>query len=117
MMGRNDVGGASSCDFKHWVQLYWTKEFQSRDFSGSKAVNYPVENYMTYFKDTPIMNFVGSVDAFAQEADYERLHALLPNVTAVKIPDYNHLDYMWSDDCDSLVNKQLLPFIRENANI
>jgi hypothetical protein len=111
-MGRNEPGGTGTINFKHWLQNIYSDKFQTKGFDGQKPVDYPVENFKTYLKDTPIMNFYGSVDAFSQPKDYARLHALLPNVTAYEVEDYNHLDYLWSKDVDVNVNIHMIPFIK-----
>ena len=57
-------------------------------------------------KDTNIYLFAAKYDALVSEQDFGRLLDLLPTekVTARKIGDYNHLDYIWADDVNLHVN-------------
>lgn len=56
--------------------------------------------------------FAGGNDALVASSDYANLLALLPaNVKSKVIPDYNHLDYMWSADVNLYVNDDVRSFL------
>lgn len=99
MMGRNDVGGSSTVNLKHWIQLFKTGRFASLERPGHPMVDYPVANLAKNLEGTPITLFAGLNDALSQPGDMELLMNYLPKANTTKlvsIKDYNHLDYMWA---------------------
>ena len=58
--------------------------------------------------DTNLLLFVGANDALSQPDDFVMLEELLPESTVVRLGDYNHLDYMWAQDADVLVNDKVI---------
>lgn len=75
----------------------------------------------------PICLFYGTTDALVTETNFQRLRdEVLPKQVDVgplatqgakleihKIPDYNHVDYLWAADANELVNTPLRKFLRE----
>ena len=105
MMARNDVGGASSVDLKHWMLNARSGKFQTKT-----GEDYDVQALKQNLANTEILLLAGAHDAFSQPADVDLLQALLPEgkVTRVNYEDYNHLDYMWADDVKDKVNNKVL---------
>ena len=71
--------------------------------------------------------FYGTTDSLVTDANFQRLRdEVLPKPVDVgpltnqgakleihKIPDYNHVDYLWAADASELVNTPLRKFLRE----
>ena len=108
MMARNDVGGSSTVDLKHWMLNIRSGKFQNK-----KGVDYNVALLKENLANTDILLLAGAHDAFSQPQDVDMLQALLPEdrVTRVNYEDYNHLDYMWADDVEQLVNEKVYKFV------
>jgi len=121
MMGRNDVGGTSSKNLLHWVQMMRAGYFQQFDYGTDGNIiqygsqyppQYSTGNFKTLLANVKMLLFVGGNDALVQPADYSRLLNLLPgNVKSKSIQDYNHLDYMWAADINSNVNNDVREFL------
>lgn len=121
MMGRNDVGGTSSKNLLHWVQMVRSGYFQQFDYGADGNMiqygsqyppQYGTENFKTLLANVKMLLFVGGNDALVQPSDYSRLLKLLPgNVKSKSIVDYNHLDYMWAGDINSYVNDDVREFL------
>ena len=114
MMARNDLGGTGTTNLLHYAQLINENSFQTpRRKDMPPPTDYDKSKLLTNLKDTKILMIIGDKDAFSQRADFVKLTATLrkDNVDILWVPDYNHLDYMWSGDCKDIVNPTLLGFI------
>ncbi len=87
MMGRNDVGGTSSKNMLHWVQMMRDGYFQQFDYgTDGNIIEYGQKNppqyntgdFKTQLANVKILLFVGGNDALVQSSDYSRLLNLLP---------------------------------------
>jgi lysosomal acid lipase/cholesteryl ester hydrolase len=123
MMGRNDVGGTSTKNLLHWVQMVRAGYFQQFDFGNATlnqiayGQNYPpvynTANFKTNLAHVQMLLFAGGNDALVAPSDYAKLLNLLPgNVKSKVIEDYNHLDYMWSADVNEYVNDDVMSFLK-----
>ena len=56
----------------------------------------------------------GENDYMLSEENIEKLMDVLPEkgVKHVRIEDYNHIDYMWASDVDTMINPYILEFLR-----
>ena len=110
MMGSNDVGGTGTHNLKMWTQNCRSGRFQS-----VKNIDYDVSQLMGNLANTPMILFAGPNDAFSQPKDMEQLVALLPadQLQVETVADYNHLDYMWAEDCDTKVNDKLYQWMAQ----
>jgi lysosomal acid lipase/cholesteryl ester hydrolase len=121
MMGRNDVGGTSTKNLLHWVQMVRAGYFQMFDYGTDGNMiaynqtyppQYNTANFATQLAGVKQMHFVGGNDALVQPSDYARLVKLLPaNLKSKTIEDYNHLDYMWAADVNQYVNDDVREFL------
>lgn len=122
MMGRNDIGGTSTKNLLHWVQMVRAGYFQQFDFGSADAnmiaygQSYPPQyntgTFKTNLAHVKILLFAGGNDALVAPADYSKLLDLLPaNVKSKVVADYNHLDYMWSADVNTYINNDVREFL------
>ena len=91
LMARNDVGGTSTQNLKHW-----SINVDNGGFTDMQGVDYEVSKLKKNFENTNFLIFVGANDALSQPGDFAMLEALLPPARVFRIGDYNHLDYMWA---------------------
>jgi len=123
MMGENDVGGTSTKNLFHWVQMmrsgyfqqfdYGTPEANMRQYGQTTPPLYNTDNFKTNLAKVPIFLFAGGNDALVASDDYAKLLNILPASTKSKvITDYNHLDYMWAADINSNVNSDIFDFLK-----
>lgn len=120
MMARNDLGGTSSKNIMHWVQMIRAGYFQQFDYGAdNQAVygqsyppQYDLSGFKTNLAHVPILLVAGANDALVQPSDYQKLLKLLPASAKSKIiGDYNHLDYMWAADVNQYVNEDVKQFL------
>lgn len=122
MMGRNDVGGTSTKNLLHWVQMVRAGYFQQFDFGTSDlnmiayGQSYPPQyntaNFKTNLAHVNMLLFAGGNDALVVPTDYAKLLNILPaNVKSKVVADYNHLDYMWSADVNQYINEDVRQFL------
>ena len=110
MMARNDVGGTSTVNLKHWSSI-----MQSGHFADLNDQPYDVSKLVGNLANTNLVLFLGANDALSQPADFSRLLAVLPDSAKVEaIGDYNHLDYMWAQDVNEYVNDKVIDFLSNN---
>ena len=99
MMARNDVGGTSTQNLKHWAQNLKSGKFQTLETNAQPAKDYDLSKLSQNLADTNLLLFVGGKDALTTKEDFQILEGLLPDGNMVyNIVDYNHLDYMWAED-------------------
>lgn len=56
--------------------------------------------------------FFGDNDSLISEDNIMRLLRVLPrDAEVVEIEDYNHVDYMWAEDCNKYVNDYVIDFL------
>jgi len=63
MMVKNDLGGTSTQNFKHWMQIYFSDKFQTLQTRNQKPEDYDVSRLKENLKNTNIYLFVGKKDA------------------------------------------------------
>lgn len=112
MMAKNDIGGTGTHNLKHWAQNIKTKKFA--DMQGNL---YDVSKLVTNLNSTELLLVDGANDAFSEPADCAMLEKLLPQhqLSVLRLDDYNHLDYMWADDSDKLVNPHVFDFMAKDT--
>eukprot|EP00347_Sterkiella_histriomuscorum_P019192 403342583 len=122
MMAQNDVGGTSTKNTLHWIQMIRDKRFQMFDYGErenrekygqNKPPEYDYKNFKKDLKKVKILLFYGNKDSLMSEDTFMRLLKVLPMDTeTVEISDYNHVDYMWAEDCNKYVNDYAVDFIQ-----
>lgn len=103
MMARDDVGGTSTVNLKHWGLLA-----SNGKFTDLQGADYDVSKLKANLASTNLLLFVGANDALSHPGDFAMLESLLPSASVERIGDYNHLDYMWAKDADIFVNDKVI---------
>ena len=70
MMVRNDLGGSSSQNFKHWMQIWFSDSFQTLETRNQKPEDYKVSRLAENLKNTNIFLFAGKKDALTSQKDF-----------------------------------------------
>ncbi|CDW91414.1 carboxylic ester hydrolase [Stylonychia lemnae] len=122
MMAINDVGGTSTKNMLHWIQMLRSKRFCQFDYGKNENMkkygeptppNYDVYNFKEDLKDIKMLLFYGQRDTLLDLEDYEKLKNVLPDhAKTIYIEDYNHVDYMWAEDSNEFVNKHIVEFLK-----
>ena len=76
--------------------------------------DYDVSKITKNLKNTKMLFFAGTNDAFTTKKDLPRLEALIPeeNLTTLWLDDYNHCDYLWGYGIEEDVNVPVIRFLR-----
>lgn len=89
---------------------YGSKRANTRHYESIKPPEYLISGI-----DVPIALFSGGRDQLADAEDVQLLRRHLSNITVVRdvvIPDYSHVDFIWSKDAKSLIYPQVLEEIQ-----
>lgn len=71
-----------------------------------------MSDFPTRLANVANLFILGSNDAYVREGDLEKQMAQMPEDTVlVKIPDYNHLDYLWAADATENVYSHIFNFL------
>lgn len=102
--------------FVHYGQLVQRKGFQKYDHGhGSNKIpeDYKLSNIIC-----PLVLHQGDQDKIIKSVDVERAIESLPNVIAYnKIPDFQHLDFIFAMDANELINGKILEYLMKfNSN-
>ncbi len=105
VMATNEVGGTSTQNMLHWVQLMCSGRFQMFDYGTEENLErygQPVPPAYDAAKlkeiKVPVYLFAGKSDNIISAVDFEALVGLLPEGTKHEyVEDYGHLDYIWAD--------------------
>lgn len=111
--------GTSLKTILHYVQIFKSKRFQA--FDG--GVNYNFHHYgspgprqYTLSRvQFPVAVFYGRNDWITVPKDVETLAKSLPNLVLhkeVPFEKFNHLDFMWAKDANTLLYKDIIKFLR-----
>ena len=113
VMGAHQMGGASSTDLIHYASLIRTGRFNDRN-----GTDYPLHHLKERLAHADILLFQGEWDNYVKDQDIAKLLSFLPNnkTEHYKIPDYNHVDYMWADDTFMHVNDRLTAFVMKQVS-
>ena len=100
--------GTSAKNLSHWNQIYLRKKFSQYDYGKKKnkeiyGSEEPPEYNLTEFINYKVKTilYISDMDPFSNWNDLNHLLKYLKNNTNVKIKkmvNYNHLDFLWSDD-------------------
>lgn len=121
MMGRNDVGGTSTKNILHWIQLIRSNYFRQFDYGSTQNKKvygtssppiYDISNFKSQLGGVRIFLINGKNDVLVAPDDYKRLVSVMPQNAKFKtLEDYNHLDYMWASDVNEFINADVKDFL------
>jgi len=121
MMARNDVGGTSTKNMVHWVQMIRSQNFQKFDYGKEgnmkaygqeSAPKYDISSFDFRLRNVPCLLFVGDNDVLVEDKDFQQLMQAMPAQTeVVRLNDYHHLDYMWAIDASNLIYDKVHDFV------
>ncbi len=93
----------------HWFQIIRNKSFQMFDdeasslwnFGAATSRSYKVAKFPTKTIKTPVKLLYGGSDSLV---DIRVMKKQLPEgTTAIEVPTYEHLDFLWAEDVDKMV--------------
>ena len=117
-------GGTSFKNISHWLQMYKNKRLAMYDYGRKKNIKLygspiPPEYDFTILKQSKIRSllYVSDSDPFSNENDLKHLTDNLNRRYAKvkKMSNYNHLDFLWSEDAKNDIYKDIVSFI-QNGN-
>lgn len=122
-MFRNEPGGTSIKNIEHWIQIISSKKMHRFDYGKKENIkrygtpNAPDYDYSLFKKfDIPTLSSRSDSDPFSEEEDTKLfVDALgeegLKYVSFLELKNYNHLDYLWSDDAYNDVYLKIIEFL------
>jgi len=124
VMGDHEPGGTSAQNLLHWIQMVRHGEFAKYNYGKKENMkhygtpqppNYQVSNLAQL--SVPTYLFVGLKDYLVDKKDFARLQALLPTdqneVIVKELPNFAHLDYVWSWNAKTEIYDEIIPFLRK----
>merc|ERR1711976_722099 len=99
--------------------LHYAQEVNSKKFSSWNDGEHAVEVYDPTTMNVPTALYWSQNDWLAQPDDVLRLISALPNIVDIyKVPfdKWNHLDYLWGLDANTLVYPRVLENIKKMQN-
>lgn len=104
----SQMTSASVKQLFHYGQLVKSKGFQKYDHGLVTPADYKLSNVRC-----PIVLHHGDADKIVKTVDVEKAMKSLPNVVAYnKIPDFQHMDFIYAIDADELINNKILEYLR-----
>ena len=109
--------GTSSKNIRHWMQMYNTKRLARYDYGEKKNLEIygtkkPPIYDLSIFRNYTIKSFLYTSDSdpFSNVEDLNHLTKYLNEkyVTIRRLNNYNHLDFLWSDDSKEDIYKQVV---------
>ncbi|XP_069668913.1 lipase 3-like isoform X2 [Periplaneta americana] len=111
--------GSSMKAWRHYGQLISSGTFRQYDHGLGNFYKYGSLNppkYNLAVISTFVSLIVGPNDWLATPKDALHLHHLLPNSEYYEVPlaEFNHFDFMWAIDVDTLVNNKVIRLISDD---
>ena len=113
--------GTSSKNIRHWMQIYNTKRLAQYDYGEKKnleiygKISSPIYD-LRKFKNYKIKSFLytSDKDPFSNIDDLNHLTKYLNEkyVTIKRMKNYNHMDFLWSDDAKEDIYKPIVKFLK-----
>ena len=118
-----EPGGTSLRNMKHWIQVYKAKKVQKYDFGTTEnlihygTINPPAYDLTKMKKySIPSLMTISDSDPFADPQDTLDFIDIIENkdvVEILRLENYNHIDYTWSDSAVEEVFPKVFNFIKE----
>ena len=104
--------GTSVQNVLHYGQMITSRKFQAYDFGRKKNLakyGQPKPRKYKVSLTTPVYAYSGGQDWLADPKDVKWLISKVPHLLHHKIiPKYNHLDFIWGEDANRIVYKQIV---------
>ena len=113
--------GTSSKNLRHWMQIYNTKRLAQYDYGSWKNMkiygNKTSPEYdLSKFKNYKIKSllYTSDKDPFSNIDDLNHLTKYLNEkyVTVKRMNNYNHMDFLWSDDAKEDIYEPIVKFLK-----
>lgn len=121
-----EPGGTSIKNILHWIQVYHNQDLAYYDYGKNKNLkvynqtkppSYNMSNFFDYYvpslitrSDSDPLASAKDVDLWLDYAQFERKRDI---IHVINLTNYNHLDYLWSQDAYEDVFKKVAEFINE----
>ena len=116
-----EPGGTSTKNLMHWIQLYDTQELAEFDYGKKENIKiYGTEKPPKYnvqnWKSWKIPSFITFSDADPYSVDEDTNYFLnhvenKDNFVFKRLKNYNHLDYIWSEDAKNDLYYDIFSFL------
>ena len=115
--------GTSSKNLRHWMQIYNTKRLARYDYGEKKNLEiYKTKKSPIYdlseFKNYKIKSrlYTSDKDPFSNIDDLHHLTKYLNDkyVQIKRMINYNHMDFLWSDDAKEDIYKPVVKFLKND---
>jgi pimeloyl-ACP methyl ester carboxylesterase len=113
--------GTSVRNLLHYTQAVNSDKFMRYDFGQSEnVVRYGQANppeYSVSNLSLPVALLSGGHDTLSAPEDVQRLAPLFPNLRFTKSIDYyNHLDFVWGNDADGVIYRDVVDFLKRYSS-
>jgi len=120
-----EPGGTSIKNILHWIQIFHNQDLAYYDYGKEKNLKVynqtkPPSYNMTNFYDYSIPSFItrSDSDPFSSEKDVDlwlkfiNYNQKKDIIQVLNLTNYNHLDYLWSEDAYEDIFKKIINFIK-----
>ena len=113
--------GTSSKNLRHWMQIYNSKRLAKYDYGSKKNLeiygNQTSPEYdLSKFKNYKVKSllYTSDKDPFSNFDDLNHLTKYLNEkyVTIKRMNNYNHMDFLWSEDAMEDIYKPIIKFLK-----
>ena len=113
--------GTSSKNLRHWMQIYNSKRLAKYDYGSKKNLeiygNQTSPEYdLSKFKNYKVKSllYTSDKDPFSNFDDLNHLTKYLNEkyVTIKRMKNYNHMDFLWSEDAMEDIYKPIIKFLK-----
>lgn len=122
-----EPGGSSKKNLEHWLQCAKAKKMQLFDYGEEENLKkYGTEQPPEYNKyniriwSIPSIFTITDADTFSSQKDIMNFYYLLNDkdyITLLTLSNYNHLDYLWSEDAKTEVYDPVIRFLLNTNTI
>lgn len=118
---RNIPGGSSTKNLSHWIQILQTQKLMQFDYRDEQL---NIKHYgqkspplydISQFKNYSVESFVtnGKYDPFGSGKDFDFMMQQMGDLSRITVKnlDFNHLDYIWSDEACKSLYPEVLKFL------
>jgi hypothetical protein len=118
-----EPGGTSTKNLIHWIQIYEKKRLEFFDYGPKNMEIYgkinPPQYKLENYRNWNIKSFLtlSNADDFSSKKDLnfflEKIEKKEGIIKIKKVENYNHLDYLWSEDAKYDIYSDILDFLND----